>query len=71
MLRQTLPDALAVDMETAAVAQVCHDYGVPFGAVRTVSDRADDAATVDFQQFLEQIARHYSGRIIRKALNLL
>lgn len=71
VLRQMLPQALAVDMETAAVAQVCHDYGVPFGAVRTVSDRADDAATVDFQQFLEQIARHYSGRIIRKALNLL
>ena len=70
-LRAELPQALAVDMESAAVAQVCFDYGVPFGAVRTVSDRADDEAHVDFQHFLQQVARHYSGRIVRKALNLL
>lgn len=70
-LRVALPEALAVDMESAAVAQVCSDYGVPFGAVRTVSDRADNDAHVDFQHFLNQIARHYSGRVVRKALNLL
>ncbi len=70
-LRAALPEALAVDMESAAVAQVCADYGVPFAAVRTISDRADDDAHVDFQHFLQQVARHYSGRIVRKALNLL
>ena len=70
-LRALLPAALAVDMESAAVAQVCADYGVPFAAVRTVSDRADDTAHVDFNNFLQQVARHYSGRIVRKALNLL
>jgi hypothetical protein len=43
-LQARRPDALAVEMEGAAVAQVCHDYGVPFAAVRTISDRADDAA---------------------------
>jgi 5'-methylthioadenosine/S-adenosylhomocysteine nucleosidase len=46
-------DALAVEMEGAAVAQVCHDYGVPFAAVRTISDRADDAAHGDFPQFVQ------------------
>ena len=70
-LRADLPQALAVDMESAAVAQACHDYGVPFGVVRTVSDRADDDAHVDFQHFLQQVARHYSARVVRKALNLL
>jgi adenosylhomocysteine nucleosidase len=70
-LRGALPEVLAVDMESAAVAQVCADWGVPFGAVRTVSDRADDDAHVDFQHFLTQVARHYSGRVVRKALNLL
>lgn len=70
-LRTAFPQALAVDMESAAVAQVCHDYGVPFGAVRTVSDRADDQAHVDFPHFLQQVARHYSARVVRKALNLL
>lgn len=70
-LREALPEALAVDMESAAVAQVCWDYGTPFAAVRTLSDRADDAAHVDFQAFMRDIARHYSARIVRKALNLL
>lgn len=70
-LRQALPDALAVDMESAAVAQVCRDFGIGFGAVRTISDRADNEAHLDFSRFLEQVARHYSARIIRKALNLL
>jgi adenosylhomocysteine nucleosidase len=58
-------------MESAAVAQVCWDYGVPFAAVRTISDRADDEAHVDFQAFMRDVARHYSARIVRKALNLL
>ena len=59
-LRASLPAALAVEMEGAAVAQVCHDYGVPFAALRTVSDRADDAAHVDFLRFIERVASRYS-----------
>jgi adenosylhomocysteine nucleosidase len=70
-LREEHPEALAVDMESAAVAQVCWDYGTPFAAVRTLSDRADDEAHVDFQAFMRDVARHYSARIVRKALNLL
>lgn len=34
------PDALAVDMESAAIAQVCHLMGVPFLSFRVVSDSA-------------------------------
>jgi adenosylhomocysteine nucleosidase len=63
-LRHALPDALAVEMEGAAVAQVCHDYGVPFAALRTLSDRADDAAHVDFTRFIDQIASRYSAAIL-------
>ena len=58
-------------MESAAVAQVCHDCGLPFAVVRTISDRADNQAHVDFPLFLREVARHYSVRIVRKALNLL
>jgi len=36
-----LPTIAAVDMESAAVAQVCHEYSVPFTVVRTISDAAD------------------------------
>lgn len=70
-LRTDWPSALAVDMESAAVAMVCHDYDIPFGGIRTISDRSDNSAHLDFQHFLHQVARHYSSRIIRKALNLL
>ena len=70
-LRAELREALAVDMESGAVAQVCHDYSIPFCAVRTISDRADDAAHVDFPAFLQRVARHYSDRMIETALRLL
>lgn len=67
-LRAALPDALAVEMEGAAVAQVCHDFGRPFGVVRTISDRADDAAHGDFQRFVCDVAAPYSRDIVRAAL---
>jgi adenosylhomocysteine nucleosidase len=67
-LRRALPDALAVEMEGAAVAQVCHDYGVPFAAVRTISDRADDAAHTDFQRFIRDVASRYSLAILSQWL---
>ncbi|MBL0944902.1 MAG: 5'-methylthioadenosine/adenosylhomocysteine nucleosidase [Hydrogenophaga sp.] len=67
-LQAELPDALAVDMESAAVAQVCADFGVPVAVVRTISDRADDAAHVDFPRFLTQVASRYSAAIVAALL---
>ena len=32
------PDAMAVDMESAAIAHVCHQYDVPFISFRIISD---------------------------------
>jgi adenosylhomocysteine nucleosidase len=67
-LQQALPEALAVEMEGAAFAQVCRDYGVPFAAVRTVSDRADDAAHGDFLSFIDEVASRHSAAIVRAFL---
>jgi adenosylhomocysteine nucleosidase len=67
-LRARLPEALAVEMEGAALAQVCHDLGVPFAVVRTVSDRADDAAHVDFGRFVATVASRYTVAIVRRFL---
>ena len=67
-LQAELPDALAVEMEGAAIAQVCRDYGVPFAAVRTISDRADDEAHVDFTRFVDEVASHHSAAIIAALL---
>ena len=61
----------AVEMEGAAVAQVCFDYGVPFAAIRTVSDRADDSAHVDFPKFVTEVASHYARTIINEWMRQL
>lgn len=53
-------EVLAVEMEGAAVAQVCIDYGIPFAVMRTISDRADDSAHVDFSGFVEAVASPYA-----------
>ncbi len=37
-VKKIYPDALACDMESAAVAQVCLHYGVPFLTFRLISD---------------------------------
>jgi adenosylhomocysteine nucleosidase len=70
-LQRELPDALAVEMEGAAIAQVCHDYGVPLAAVRTISDRADDAAHVDFPRFIQSFASRYSVAVLDRLLPTL
>ena len=64
-------EVLAVEMEGAAVAQVCFDYGVPFAAVRTISDRADDKAHVDFPVFVKDVASLYAQAILQHLLESL
>ncbi|MEP7301275.1 MAG: 5'-methylthioadenosine/adenosylhomocysteine nucleosidase [Caldimonas sp.] len=67
-LQARLPEALAVEMEGAALAQVCFDFAVPFAVVRTISDRADDAAHVDFLRFVDAVASRYTLAIVRRFL---
>ena len=67
-LRSTLPDALAVEMEGAALAQVCYEHGVRCAIVRTISDTADDHASASFTSFLTDIAATYSSDILRRFL---
>ncbi len=45
-------DGHAVDMESAAIAQVCFVNETAFVSIRTISDNADHNAHVDFNQFL-------------------
>ncbi len=46
-----------VEMEGAAVGQVCTLNDVPFLLVRAISDRADGSSDVDFQDFLHEAAQ--------------
>jgi adenosylhomocysteine nucleosidase len=67
-LRAALPDALAVEMEGAAIAQVCFEYAVPCAIVRTVSDTADADAPESFLEFLHALGGTYSSGILRRFL---
>jgi len=56
-LRKEL-EADAVEMEGAAVAQVCWQWQVPCLVIRSLSDLADDDAKITAQQFLHVAARN-------------
>jgi len=60
-----LPKTLCVEMEGAAVAQVCYEYGIPFTIIRTISDSADDHSVPDFQSFIRDVASKYSVEVIK------
>lgn len=61
-----LPDVQCVEMEGAAVAQVCLDFHLPFTVIRIISDKANHDARVDFGRFIKEVANIYSQAIIRK-----
>ncbi len=56
-LAETL-QAGAVDMEAAAVAQICHQRGVPHLVLRSIADKADESAVVDKQKFYSLAAEN-------------
>lgn len=64
-LHATLPSTLCVEMEGAAVAQVCYEHGLPFAIIRTISDVADETSHIDFPLFVEKIASKYSVEIVK------
>ncbi len=64
-LTQRLPAALCVEMEGAAVAQVCADYDVPLAVMRTISDSANADAALDFATFVKDVASVYALGIVR------
>ena len=67
IVRRRTPDAICVDMEGAAVAQVCYELGdVPLCVIRAISELAGGTASVDFPKFLDRLASHYSYEILRR-----
>jgi adenosylhomocysteine nucleosidase len=65
-LNGALPGLLAVEMEGAAVAQVCFELGIPYGVIRTISDNANENAATDFMRFVKSVAARYAFHIVRQ-----
>ncbi len=67
-LRDALPDALAVEMEGAALGQVAVEAGIPWLALRTISDTADHGAGDDFPRFLATTVGPYARALVAEVL---
>lgn len=74
-IHSSLPTVQCVEMEGAAVAQVCYEFGIPCTVIRTISDAANESSEVDFPRFIETIASNYSEGIVlewfRQRMNLV
>ena len=60
----------AVEMEGAAVAQICYQSGVPCLVVRSITDRADGTAFLSYQQFVH-IASQNSAILVANIIGRL
>ncbi len=65
VLNNILPTAVCVEMEGAAVAQVCFEYKIPFSIIRVISDNANDNATIDFPKFANSVTSNYASGILK------
>ena len=65
-LNTALPGLVAVEMEGAAVAQVCYELGIPCAVIRTISDNANEDAATDFLTFVSAVAAQYAFYIVRR-----
>jgi adenosylhomocysteine nucleosidase len=60
-----LESVLCVEMEGAAVAQVCYEYDISFSIIRIISDKANGDSNVDFPLFTNQVASKYALEILK------
>ncbi|PVX31915.1 adenosylhomocysteine nucleosidase [Pasteurella langaaensis DSM 22999] len=63
-IKADFPDVTAVEMEAAAIAHVCHAFGVPFVVVRAISDAGDGEASMSFDEFLPLAAKMSSQMVL-------
>jgi adenosylhomocysteine nucleosidase len=58
------------EMEGASIAHVCYLSNIPYVVIRSISDKADNSAEVNFAEFTE-IAASNSTKMIREMIKLL
>jgi hypothetical protein len=56
--------AVAVDMESAALAHVCAEHSIPFAAIRAISDMADESLPAAIGGFFHAEGRLRFGAVI-------
>ncbi len=70
-IKRRYPEALAVDMESCAIAHTCHTYGVPFISFRIISDTIGaEQHVAEYQNFWAEMANH-SFHVVNSFLHSL
>lgn len=69
-VRADFPAMLAVEMEGAAIGQVCHMFNVPYLVVRAMSDIAGKAQVESFDAFIDVAGKHSAQVIINMLAKL-
>ena len=69
-IKKLIPEADAVEMEGAAIAQTCHRFEVPFVVIRSISDIAGQENAVQYEEFVETAAVN-SGNMVMEMIQEL
>ncbi len=63
-IKQQFPDAEAVEMEGAAIAQTCYQFNTPFVVIRSISDIAGQENAMEYEQFVEVAAVNSANMVV-------
>lgn len=58
------PEALACEMEGAAIAQAAAQFNIPFLVLRAISDTADQQATQSFDEFILEAGKRSAEMVL-------
>lgn len=70
LVREKFPDIQAVEMEGAAIAQVAHQFDIPFVIIRSLSDIAGQKSEISFDKFIEKASVNSANLVINMIKNL-
>ena len=62
--KERFPEIAAIEMEAAAIAQVCFQFNIPFIVIRAISDVADNNSPLSFDQFVKIAGKKSANMVI-------
>lgn len=68
-LANEITNLKCIEMEGAAVAQVCYEHKVDYIVFRVISDKADEQSSINFPKFIEKTASHFTRGIIEQFIS--